>query len=715
MSNTAFSQGSFGPASSTSASPVLSLIRTVRRQAPLAALAALCVAGAGIAVTLSLQPRYTAQAEVYVTPDTPDPLATEPGTRALADDMVATVAELLHGRDLVAEVVQKLGIGLQPAPQGALHKALCTVLPSLHRCQPLAPPTLDARVGQFLAALTVSAGEHVRVIQLAYMNRDPALAAKALNGLVSAYQDEQIATRIQDLQRTAGWISHRADSLRERWLGLEAKLGAYRAAHDIGAASSTTPALIDQQIAHAALGLSEAQSAQAIAQARANAMESGGVAAEAGTDPGLAALSSQVSQAEAADGALRAQFGPNHPRVQAADRELAAARAGLGRETGRIRLSVLSDLAAKSATVSALTANLQNLRQQAARLNGTEVDLTTLTNEAEEARSAYELFQARAKQMADRTQLLQPEIRFASHAVAPAAPSFPKTARFIAGSLVLGLLAGLCAALAREHFRRGFTNVSRVGEQLNVPLLSIVPRVAGAQDGLARYIRHHPFSDAAESMRALAARLQVGTGEAPKTLVIASATGQEGKTTLALWLAMSLAAAGQKILLIDGDHRRGMIGRQLGQDARSAGFADLLTGQAGPDEVIRRAPEDGFDYVSAGFPTARAFGRPELRRLSAALRTYRDRYDLVLIDTPPLLAMTEALLCANTADSTVFLCRWDSTRREAAMHCLERLEEAGASIAGVVLSMVETKRLALFSDEHQSADIKLIEGYYHAA
>jgi capsular exopolysaccharide synthesis family protein len=690
------------------------LIRTVRRQARWAGAVALLVAVAVTGVTFNLQPRYTAKATIYVTPDSADPLAQpDAAPRSVADDLVATVADLLRGRDLATEVVQSLHLGEQPDPPSALHVAVCRVLPFLGRCGAPSAPSLDGRVDGFLSRLTVASGEHTRVIDLQYSDRNPARAARALNGLIAAYQDDQIATRTQDLQRTSGWLARRADSLRERWLQAEAKLGDYRAAHGLGAVGSTSPALIDQQIAHAAQDLSLAQSNLANAQARASAMQAGGSAAEMAEEPGVVGMQARLTEAEAADESLRSQYGPQHPRVLAAEREVAAARAGLAAEDGRIRHSVMADVAAKSATVATLTANLQSLRQQASRLSGTEVDLGTLTNEANEARIAYEAFQTRAKQVADRTQLLQPEIRFASHATPPSAPSFPNIPRFLAGGVALGLLAGLSVAVVREYFRHGLTNISRVSDEFSLPLLSVVPQVSGRTGQLVRYLEDRPFSDAAESIRGLAARLQLANLDAPKSVVIASATGGEGKTTLALWLAATLSAAGQKVLLIDGDHRRGLIAQTLGGDGRAPGFADLMIGKQSPDDVIYREAGDRFDFIGAGGPTARAFGAPELRRLSAALRLYRDRYDLVVIDTPPLLAMAEALLCAHAADSTVFLCRWNSTRREAVVRCLARLHEAGASVAGLVLSMMDKKQLALFSDEHQSADIKLIEGYYH--
>jgi capsular exopolysaccharide synthesis family protein len=673
-------------------------VRAVRRHAWLCGGITMAVTLAVAGMTFSLPARYTAEAQVVVSPEAPDPLSPADTTRNLADSDVATFATLLQSRDLAALALQRM----PPETPAADGKTL----------------TESQRVDRFMAALTATPEERSRAIDLKFVDPDPDRAALALNTLVTAFQQRQVDETGTDLRRTSNWLSERASALRDRWLQAETRVGIFRAGHGLadGGSSPAVGSLVSQQIAHAAADLATAEANLAAAQARQQAMRGGGAAAagEVEDSPAMVAMSSELSALEGRQAALHAEYGPQHPSVEAIDHQVAMARASLGGATSRARHAVVSEAQAAQAAVATLTANLARLKAMASGQSGSDVALMTLTNEAADARTAYEAFLARAKQLDDRTALVQPQLHFASHATPPGLPSFPNRPRFLFAGLLLGLAAGVGAALARDATRRGFSNVSRIGAALDMPLLSAVPAVAASARDLPAYVQNNPYSRAAESVRTLAAGLQFGRfgPDAPRSIVIASATAGEGKTTVAIWLAYALAAAGQRVLLIDGDHRRGTIADRLG-GTPGEGFTELMSGAEFGTLVTRHATGAGFDYIGAGRPTARVLGAGELNRLRLTLDRCRDSYDLVIIDTPPLLAMTEALLFARAADATVFVCRWNSTARQAVTSSLDRLERAGANLIGVVLSMVDHARLALFSDEHSDRDVRLIEGYYH--
>ncbi len=701
-------------------SPAAELIRVVKRHMRVAlGITAAVTLAAGL-VTFALPKRYTATASVYVLPETPDPLqAAQSGSRGLSDDEVNTQSSLMRGRDLAVGVVAKLGIGSEISKPGISHQILCRLLPDLSRCAPPQPPSLDGRVDAFLSRLAVAGEQRSRVIDLTYVDSDPARAAAALNLLVERYQQQQITTRTADISRTSGWLSQRADDLRRAWLAAEEKAGAFRAASGLtsGYGDRSNEPLVSQQVGHAATDLSTAQAELAAAQARQNALHaavaSGGLS-QVTQDPTLVALAAQLSQLEVQRAELRASHGSRYPAVAAIEQQIAAARGQVAMQSQRALHAVDTEVAAKRAAVAALSGNLNTLRGQASQSSGKQVSLATLDNEAHDARAAYQEFLTRAKQLDDRTELLQPQVQFASHAPVPGAPSFPNKPKFLLGGLALGMLCGIGVALSREHFARGFNNVSRISEELSLPLLCAVPKLPVRNlRRIAQYVADNPLSAAAESVRALGAHLQLVAhgGEAPRCVVIASATGGEGKTTTAIWLATALSQAGRKVLLIDGDHRRGTILHRL-EGRPGAGFAELVSGQEDPARLTQRDMNDRFDYITAGTPMTRPFGPAEFATLQSLLDRFRNEYDLVIIDTPPLLAMTDALIFAQIADATIFVCRWNSTTRQAVAGSINRLARSGASLIGVALTMVDRGRLSLFSDEYRRADQRLIEGYY---
>jgi succinoglycan biosynthesis transport protein ExoP len=696
-------------------SPVHEFLRIVSRQRRLFLAVAVPVAAVVIGVSSMLPARYTASAVVSVVASTPDPLQPNAANGSVGDDDVATEAALLSARDLVSDVVKQTGFGVTSVASAA-HVLLCRWAPSLKRCHPL-PPNLDARIDTFIAQLNVVPEQHGRLIDLTFTDRNPAVAATALNSLVARFQQNQIAARTESLDRTSSWLAQRAEELRAKWIEASARAGAYRSKYGLstGAEVGSDTPVTSQETVHVAGDYATAQGELAAAEARQTALHSQGAASV--DDPVQAGLVAQLSQLPVEQAQLRAEHGDDYPTTASIDRQVAAAQAQLGAARARAVRAADTDVVAKRAALAGLEKNLSDLQGQAGTLGVHEVQLAQLENEARSAQTVYEEFLARTNELGERSALLQPSVQFAGHAVVPSAPSFPNRPRLVLAGIVLGLLAGIGAVLSREHLMRGFSNISRVGHDLAVPLLGTVPLISGRRDRrqLAKYVTEHPLSQAGEAMRGLAMQLQFA-GEAAghnavRSLVVTSATGKEGKTTSCLWLATVLARSGQRVLLIDADHRRGTIAERLGGRS-SRGTTELVAGTATVFDVVQRAEALDFDFIASGGPMSHPFGGAELRRLRDLVNSLSRDYDIVLIDTPPLLAMTDALAYANVADRTVVMCLWRSTTRQAVASSLARLEAAGARVLGVVLTMVDESRLQMFSDDLRVADRRLLAGYY---
>jgi capsular exopolysaccharide synthesis family protein len=707
--------------------PVLELFRQLVRQKWLFVGVTVVVVIVATAVILALPVRYTATAAVSVSPIAPDPLQVASHDEGgLRDDDVATQAVLMASPDLAAIVVEKAGIGAATAPRSILIQWVCVKLDLVARfegvCARPKPPTLQQRVSHFLDELKITPQPRTRVLDLAFTGPDPVAAAAALNTLIEVYQQKQIELRAADLARTSNWVSDRAEQLRQNWLAAEERAGAYRAGSGLTPTSARegSQPLLMQQVAQAASSLATAQTELAAARARLGTLNTQPGTSDRSAylnmrdEPGITALGTQLATLRVKRADLRSNFGEAHPDIKSIDKQITMLEQQIVLERARALQTVSVDVAVKQAAVDEAQRNLDRLKSGLNQVSSKQVDLTTLEQEATSARAVFETFLSRAKQLDDRAALLTSQVQFASHAAAPESPSFPNVPRFLLGGVMFGLLCGTGAALVRENLSRGFSNVSRVGRELALPLLCAIPYVSARRRGrLTDVAVGRPFSAAAESMRALAAQLQLGRGlgNAPRSIVIVSATGQEGKTTTALWLANAVATAGQRVLLIDGDHRRGAIDQRLGGKG-GPGFSELVFGDAAVTEVMRRDRRHTFDYIGAGEAVSRPFGRQEVERLRAVIQGFEKEYDLVVMDTPPLLALTDALLYASVAAGTVFLCRWKRTSRQAVVSCLERLRAAEARVLGIVLSMVDHTRLPQFSDEHTSYDLRIMKRYY---
>jgi capsular exopolysaccharide synthesis family protein len=711
-------------------SPIVEFYKQLSRHKFLFCVVAFLVTSVVTCVVLSLQTRYTASASISILPTTPDPLQVNGGSESgPRDDEVSTQALLITSRDLATDVVEKLALGAIPAPAGLFKEWTCRY-PALAShfvtwCSPARSTTLSSRVNAFLGSLRATPTPRSRLIELTYTNSDPDLAALVLNTLIEIYQRQQLAQRAEDLARTSNWVSQRAEELRRNWLEAAAKAGSYKAGSGltpIGSRDGDSP-LIMQQVGSSASALSAAQADLAAAKSRWDTLKTAANARDKTMfismrdEPVLTALASQLSVLRAKRAELTSNFGTTHPDVSAVVLQITAVERLITAEETRALGSLQTNVAAKQAVVDNISSSLDRLKDDADKLTTKRVELSTLEDEATSAKAVFETFLARAKQLDDRASLLQSQIRVAAHATVPEAPSFPKTSQFLLGGMFLGLVCGAAAALTREHLSRGFNNISRVGRQLSLPLLSAIPAVSRFQRRrLAYYVREHPFSAAAESVRGLATQIHLaaGTGNAARSVVIVSATGEEGKTTASLWLAGAVAASGQKVLLIDADHRHGMISQRLGGH-RGTGFSELVFDNISTPDVIQRDDQQNFDFIGAGCAVARPFGRNEVGRLRGVIKTFEEHYDLVIIDTAPMLALNDALIYASLASSTVFLCRWKRTSRQAVMNCVDRLRAVNAKLLGISLSMVDQNRLPDFSDDYTRHDVKVMKRYYVAA
>ena len=684
-----------------------------------------------IGIVALLPVRYTATASVVVAPISPDPLHSMPMREEglVRDDEVVTQAALMTSRDLAVAIVGKFDVAAAPGPLNTLASKLCSWLLLIDHlpaiCETAPEVTLNEHVASFLTRLRATPVPRTRMIDLAYTDADPDVAAAALNALVEAYQKDQVARRAVDLSRTSNWISERAETLRRNWLQAEVVAGQFRTSSGLTpnvSREGTSQPLVSQQMVSAAASLSAGQSELSAALARQEALRSAVSAPDKRSmvamrdEPGLVSLANQLSTLQTQLDDMRAHFNRGYPGFSQVEAQIASLERQMSAETLRALHAIEVDVQIKRAATERMQRTLMALRLEAVGVNAKQVQANTLDDEARTARTVFETFLARAKQLDDRASLLQSQIQFAAHAVSPDRPSFPDRHRMWLGGAVLGLATAAGAVWLREYLARGFSNISRIGGSLAVPFLCAIPtvRCRGAATALPHYVQLNPFSSASEAMRSLLTGLQVGRlpDKAPvRSVIVASATGQEGKTTTSIWLAATAARGGSKVLLIDGDHRRGLVKERL-QGNKVMGFSNLVFGNAKLDDVLERHDGMEFDFIGSGGPVARPFGRNEIERLRKVVTGLETRYDLVIIDTPPLLALTDTLIYASVTSGTIFLCRWGRTGRTAVASCLDRLRAAEANILGIAVSMIDQKRLARFSDDLTPYDVRVMKRYY---
>jgi polysaccharide biosynthesis transport protein len=695
-------------------SPIIEMLRALRRHRVPFLFVAVVVTLTVAVITFCLTPLYTAAAVITLRPDSPDPLApvSTLAREKLDDGAEETSAASLRSRHLAQQIVERLGIDAAARASGI---PLCSRMQIPVLCRhPSHPASLSARVDAFLHNLDIVSPNRSRVLSISYTSPDPRIAAEAVNLLVTLHQQDQLARRSADLTRTTEWLKRRAEGLHANWLAVEQEAGASRATAEIADTSTdrTSEPLVVRQIANTANDLSQARAQLAVADSRAAAMENAARSSDKlsllklSEEPLLVAMSTALNTLYANRAQIAQHYGQRHPTAVAINSQIAEAERKLSAERTRALQAVHNEAAIKRGQVLRLEQTLTGMRAQNRALSSRALESRLLDREAASARSVYEMFLERAKQADDRAQILQPSIEFVSQAEIPEHPSFPNVPRFIGAGLVLGLACAAGTVFAREHLGDGFSDISRVSQQLAVPLLATIPLVGfrhRLRGSLARHVIEYPFSISAEAVRSLAAQITLASNEAKgsQSVLITSATSQEGKSTICIWLAGALAQAGQSVLVIDGDHRKGAVQPGLPSQARP-GLTDYLMARASLNDLLQQDEATGLHFIAAGTPMPRPFSHAEFTRLRGLISEAKQRYSLVIMDAPPSLAMAEALLYANVADQTVIACRWQRTSRAAVLFCIERLHAAGAVLTGIVLCMVDREQTPSYIKDSQS-------------
>jgi capsular exopolysaccharide synthesis family protein len=437
-----------------------------------------------------------------------------------------------------------------------------------------------------------------------------------------------------------------------------------------------------------------------IADAVAEAYIAGQVAQKAAAvDAATLALSARVDELEAAlaeaeanlAALTRAQESLMPDDLVGLDRDLTETRMAIA--TAQSELAILpvgEDASAAARRRDALLAEEAALMERAAAFAESERRIDQAWRETEVTRALYEDFLTRLKETTVQREMIQPDSRILSHAVPPAIHASPRRSRTITMGMVLGLVAAGALVMLREGLVVTFRSAEEVEAATGLRVIASLPEMPGdtARDVL-RSLSERPLSPEAEAVRTLRTALSVEPGgPLPGVIMLTSALPDEGKTTTAAVLAQNLAAVGLSVALIETDLRRSTFAGVFGA-APGGGLVSVIQGETGVEEAIFTAEPWGFDVLEG--TSGGQSGLPDLLasdRFDDAMAVLRMGYDVVLIDTTPLLTAPDARIVGRHAEAVLFCLRWNGTTRDEARQALRLLDGIGGKPASIVLTRV---------------------------
>lgn len=688
---------------------VTPLAVAIRRKWLILAIASLLTMGVGV-VLARLPVRFSASASLMVDPRQPRLSSGESllSNQPVDPDLVASYIAAMQSPSLAREVASQLDLARDRRFCPTARAGSCDGSP-------------DAAAAKLAGAMSFGNDGRSTVIVATAEAPDPKLAASIANTYATLFIARRRDQQAGLTSRADAWLSTHLASLRQTVdLADEA---VERQRRDAQLTSLQGQTLLAQSLSEMNAQLTEATAA--VSSRRGGVDANDAVLAS----PILQGLIAREGELAAAQAELATRLGSASPELRASEAQLAGVRAQIRRETGRAQAGARGDLAALEARRSSLAASVADLQEKVGRQGESGMRLEALEGDARSARQRYEEAALRLEQIRLDSALQRSDVQLLVEASPPAAPSFPRIRMMLVGTFMAMLCVGACFAYGLELMARGFSGADRVEDETAAPVLGLFARAGKGR--AATTILDAPGSREAESLQATLTGLIGGTlgPRAPRdrrVVMVTSAVPGEGKSSLCVALGLTAMTRGLSVVVLDGDLRRSAM-RTLLPSLEPAPVAAAggkpgtkLTALPAPgDAVFSRMVDQrsGLTVMAAAAgreATATPYALLAAAELPAAFEQLRETYDLVLIDTPPVLAVSDAVSLSALADSLVLVVEWRRTRRADVAAALKMLRGAKVSVAGVVLSKVDLRRYARLNGGADDARLRAYEGWPRA-
>lgn len=668
----------------------------------IAAIVGACVL-LGVVATMLATPKYLATASLQIDQESSKVLGTEDAQPADAyqdaDRFLQTQVDVLSSRLVAEQVANSLALAADDRFLLAMHA----------RPQPTSagkPMDRHEQVMKLLADnLVINLPRNSRVVDIGFRSPDPALAQRVANSFATNFIMLNIKRKFDTTAYARSFLQDQLVSAKQRLEDSERAMLAYSRAvglidasagigtSDTGGVTTGPRSLVTSDLVSLNNAFASAQANRVVAQqhwenaARTPLLSLPEVLANITYGSLVQARSTAQAAYDQDSQRHRADF----PALQQLGAQIVSYDRQITRLAGAIRDSIRDQYLIAKRQEDALSGSVEQLKAATLSEQDKSVRYNILKRETDTNRTMYDGLLQRYKELSAQAGVSSNNVSMVDTADLPTRPVSPKPLLNLVAAALLGLILAAAVVLVREKFDDAVRSPDDVPAKLGLPLLNTVPLLKA--DQTPREVLDDPRSPLSESYAALRTQLELaGTDGLPGTLLFTSSRPGEGKSTSAYAVARDFARIGKRVVLIDSDLRRPSLHRLFGLLNRN-GFTSVLARHRALDEVLQPTGIPRLAFLSTGpLPPnpAELLSGPSLKIVLAELR---QKFDLIVIDSPPVLGLADAVILASNADGVVFVTEANASHHGQAKAALRRLRAAQAPILGAVLTKYDARKV----------------------
>ena len=685
------------PAASRRISDIAWALGVIRRRWLLCVAFTAVVVTATAVVSFRLKPVYEPQASVEVDPAGSEVFSLQSGSSEVGDmdRIMQTQVEILNGDELAVKLVRQMRLDTRPDVAGKLAVPRGSTLPQDPNARESLTPAENAALEYVRKHLKAVAAKASRMINISFSSHSARLSRDVVNNLVQLYLERNYESRYKAVAESSEWLSRQLADIRDKAEKSSQKLADYQRRHNITD--------IDQQqnsfavkVGDLTRQLTQSQADRIQLEAYYNSIQKGegDSLPQVRDNPVIQNLTRNLADTQTQLSQAKVIYGQNHPNVQKLDNAAKEQEAQLERERNSIMEGVKTSYTAAKAREALMADQLQSTSADVSAMG----EYSLLKHEAQANTDLYNTLYGRVKEAGIVAASKSSNIRLMEPARLLNEPSSPNPLQNIAVALLFGLVGGVVMAFVRDNFDTSIRRPEEISLLGSMPPVAFIPRVHPAlptaparsrKADLAKpWVVRSPKGDGAEAVRSLVSSLLLGTEAVPRVLLVVSGLPQEGKTTLAVNMAVVLSELAPTCI-VDADLRRPTVGPNFGLQP-GPGLVEALTDGMALEAVTRAHP----GAPNLGILTARGgLSNPGAALMSDAMgdvvSRLRSRFTYVVIDSPPILGYADARALVPLSDGVIMVARYAQTTRDAINRTMDILRQLHAPVLAFALNEVD--------------------------